>query len=157
RYPYMPRLRDKNVLVDAVRDALYDAAFATQGFALATSYDENTGKFDGLALPVDDTEFGTITDDTLLVKPDLAVEQRRIEESAAAENTGDDGALSTHPGGAPSTGSGSRGGVPTTPPAPPESRVVENARYTARASVDAGADLGEQVRNIVDEVLVHLQ
>jgi len=155
RYPYMPRLRDRNVLVKAAQDALFDAGFTAQGFALAESYDETTGKFGGLAVPIEDVEFRAITDDTLLVRPDLAVAQRRAEEAAKAAQpvrgegrpTGADGAGSA----APAAGTGQ------TAPAPVAPQVVKNVRYSARVELDGSADLSSALRDVVDEVLQHLQ
>lgn len=48
------------------------------GFALATGYDESTGRFDGLAIPHQDS-FDLITDAVLLVEPAAAQRQRREE------------------------------------------------------------------------------
>ncbi|WP_419705841.1 Swt1 family HEPN domain-containing protein [Promicromonospora sp. NFX87] len=150
RYPYMPRLRDRHVLVKAAQDALFDVGFAAQGFALAESYDETTGKFGGLAVPIDDVEFGTITDDTLIVKSELAVAQRKAESAAASLRLV-----------APATVQvpGSIGRTPDGAPSPPAAvpSVAKNARYAARVELDGSTDLSSAMRNVVDEVLLHLQ
>lgn len=159
RYPYMSRLRDRNVLVNAVRDALHDPGFTAQGFALARSYDEQTGFFDGLMVPIEDLDAGTITDDTLLVKPDLAITQRRAEREATvgapSPDTTDTGSGAPRVlGGAENgAGSGSSSSLPKPEPVP----VVPNARYSGRIEIDGGADLPTAFRDLVDEVLRHLQ
>ena len=159
RYPYMSRLRDKNVLVKAVKDALHDAGFAAQGFALAQFYDEETGLFGGLAVPIEDLDFGTITDDTLLVKPDIAITQRRAEREVKAATPQSSPSTSGAGGTAgrrSEQGDGNPGSAAPTP-VPEPTTVVPNARYSGRVEVDGGADLPAAFRDLVDEVLQHLQ
>lgn len=90
-YPYMPRLRDRAVLDDAIRESLNSITWEQDGFALATGIDEASGRFDGLAIPHSDT-FGLITDHVLLVRPDMANRQRRedVASQHASEATGKD-------------------------------------------------------------------
>ena len=55
------------------------------GFAVASGYDEATGKYVGLAIPQENVP-PQITDSTLLVRPDRAIaqrEQERAEQEAA--------------------------------------------------------------------------
>jgi hypothetical protein len=87
RYPYLPRLRDRSVMEDAVRQVLNSITWEQEGFALATGRDEETGKFTGLAIPHHDS-FGLITDHVLLVRPDLALHQRQQETATTAANAG---------------------------------------------------------------------
>lgn len=156
RYPYMPRLRDRNVLISAIRTTLHDAGFAGQGFALASGYNEETGKFSGLAIPIEDLDFGEITDDTLLVKPDLAIAQRRGEREAELTSVGGPDVPQRTSTGTNSDGSTQPGLVVHTP-APPAAAVVKNVRYSGRVEIDGGANLPLAFRNLVDEVLLHLQ
>lgn len=54
------------------------------GFALAESFDSNTGLYAGLAMPGSRNLFGAITDQVLLVKPSIAASQQApISEEAA--------------------------------------------------------------------------
>lgn len=71
QYPYMPRLRDRSVLVDAVRDI--PLLWQQEAFALADSWDGE--KYHGLWLPGEPGRT-IITDATLLVKPLTALEER---------------------------------------------------------------------------------
>ena len=50
-YPYMPRLRDRSVLEQGLRDVLNLITWEQEGFALATGYDEASGRYQGLAIP----------------------------------------------------------------------------------------------------------
>lgn len=69
RYPYLHRLRDKSVLIRALEESLFDAAFLHTGFALASGFDDATGDFRGLAVPLEDVEFGPFDGTTLVVRP----------------------------------------------------------------------------------------
>jgi hypothetical protein len=80
-YPYMPRLRDQNVLNEGLagRQLLWEQ----DGFALADGYDETTCRYRGLVLPTDNLE-ATITDTTIIVPPDKAQAQRAADEADIA-------------------------------------------------------------------------
>ncbi|GAB2445512.1 Swt1 family HEPN domain-containing protein [Streptosporangium sandarakinum] len=82
RYPYLPRLRGREVLEGGIVAGLDEIDWERTGFALATGYDGE--RFEGLVLP-SRAGFGQVTDGTLLVRPDLAVAQRDAEERARAE------------------------------------------------------------------------
>ncbi|AVT32673.1 AAA family ATPase [Plantactinospora sp. BC1] len=102
RYPYLPRLRDRQVLDHGVEDVLNLVTWEREGFALATGYDESTGRYTGLVIPGGSASFAAITDSTLLVRPDRALAQRELEEiarKAATPKTEDDpGATVVGPG-----------------------------------------------------------
>lgn len=70
RYPYLSRLRDRMVLEGALRSALDDMMWETEGFALAESYDEASGTYKGLASYAGGS-LGVVSDSVLLVRPDL--------------------------------------------------------------------------------------
>jgi predicted AAA+ superfamily ATPase len=86
-YPYMPRLRDISVLEDAVRAALSLITWEREGFALATGYDEQAGRYQGLAIPHED-DFAGISDSTLLVMPEVALRQRYAERAESPAESG---------------------------------------------------------------------
>jgi len=96
QFPYMPRLRDRSVLDEGV----VDMPFLWQdAFALATGYDDSTGRYLGLWHP--DANSGvrapSTSDSLLLVKPEVALAQMANDAAAAAaaaaatrtEQTGD--------------------------------------------------------------------
>jgi len=85
RHPYLPRLTERKVLDDGILGVASELTWDTEGFAVATGYDEQTGRYLGLAIPHQDV-IGQITDQTLLVRPDLALAQRdrELAERAAA-------------------------------------------------------------------------
>jgi hypothetical protein len=98
RHPYLTRLRDRSVLDDAVRHALAQITWATEGFALAEGWDDAAARYAGLVLPGGDARFGAVTDSTLLVHPALAQSQedretapwRGEEEAGAGTDAGGD-------------------------------------------------------------------
>ena len=153
RYPYLARLRDKQVLLDAISGALGDVAWEGLGFALADGYDEATGDFIGLRLPIEDRGPVLLTDDMLLVNPRLAREQRDRQQAeiavraAAVEATTRTSSDPTEPA-APAS--------PATAPPPAQERVM-NARYRGAVELKPGVDLRSQMTTLVDELLSHLR
>lgn len=147
RYPYLHRLRDKSVLTRALEESLFDAAFLDAGFALATGFDSATGDFLGLAVPLEDTEFGPFDDKTLVVRPDLAVAQRRREHERGAET--------------PVVQPGTPGPDPSPPPAqtpsPAPRKVVTNATFTLKHVVDPSQDMSVDLQTIAQEILALLR
>ncbi|GAA3345469.1 Swt1 family HEPN domain-containing protein [Amorphoplanes nipponensis] len=146
RYPYLHRLRDKSVLVRALEESLLDAAFADAGVALATGFDSATGDFLGLAVPLEDTEFGPFDDKTLVVRPDLAITQRQRERVKPEPE----------PGPAPTPSPGAGPGFTNTPgpaPTPAPRKIIANATYSLRHIVDPGGDMTTKLQTIAQEVL----
>jgi len=82
KYPYLTRLRDRSVLVDGVLSTLTSLTWELEGFALADSYDETTGRYAGLVVPGGDAHFAQVTDGTLLVAPSAALTQSALEQEA---------------------------------------------------------------------------
>ena len=110
KYTFMPRLRDRSVLVNGIRQVLDLGSWETNGFALATSADG--GHFEGLAIPGTMVGFGEITDATLLVVPERALAQVPPPPQTQSEGT-ETGAPSN--GGPASTESGTAGTSATLP------------------------------------------
>ncbi|BDH57802.1 DUF499 domain-containing protein [Tsukamurella sp. PLM1] len=97
KYPYLQRLRDREVLVGALDGVFGDSMlWESQGFAFASGFEGGT--YVDLTLPTDSTTPAYI-DSTLIVEPARAVAQRE-SELAEFRNDGDSG----------STGTGSSGG-----------------------------------------------
>lgn len=90
-YPYMPRLRDRDVLDNGIKGFSQGHMYWQQeSFAVADSVDD-TGRYSGLVLPTDDRPVA-VRNTTLLVRPDIAEQQRAQEkppEAAAADETPD--------------------------------------------------------------------
>ncbi|WP_246200745.1 Swt1 family HEPN domain-containing protein [Agromyces allii] len=158
KYPYLARLRDKQVLLDAIAGAMRDAAWEQIGFALADGYDTASGDFLGLRLPLEDSAPAAIVDSMLLVNPALARSQREREQiasDAAAARAAEQASTTSEPATSGSGGSGSGTGSASAPR--PEPTVVANARYTGAIDITPGGDIPAQLRNLAEELLVHLQ
>lgn len=87
QYPYMPRLRSREVLIDALDNQ--PLMWQAESFALADSFDSTSGRYAGLWLP-GETGRSPITDASLIVKPEIAEAQRAAEVAAAAPSQGDE-------------------------------------------------------------------
>lgn len=153
KYPYLARLRDKQVLLDAIAGAMSDPAWNQLGFAIADAYDAETGDFIGLRLPFEDPAPAAIVDSMLLVSPALAQAQRAREEAARSASVEEP---SRGNAGAPaSTSSGTTGtGTATLAPKP---ALPANARYTGAVDISPSGDIPAQLEQIAKELLVHLQ
>lgn len=147
-YPYLPRLRDRRVLTETLRDVLHDPGWAQQGFALASGYDDASGLFAGLAVPIEDLNFGDVTDTTLLVSPELATRQRADERDAERRRREDEPEV---PGPGPDSREGH--GQSPRPPAPPPPPVRKNVRWTGRFDIDPETDVEAALAKIAREVI----
>jgi predicted AAA+ superfamily ATPase len=152
RHPYLPRLRDWSVLDEGILGVADELTWDTEAFALATGYDEQTGRFLGLAIPHQDT-IGQVTDQTLLVRPDLALAQREMELAAGTSGPGagqaDEGKTGASAGIQEPLG-GKGGGTVNKPPAGPK-----NTRFfgVARISPDRYA---RDLTRLSQEIIQHL-
>jgi predicted AAA+ superfamily ATPase len=90
RHPYLPRLRDRGVLDEGILGVANELTWDVEGFAVASGYDVQTGRYVGLTVPHADM-FGQVTDQALLVRPEVAVAQREAEQAERAEAAGSAG------------------------------------------------------------------
>jgi predicted AAA+ superfamily ATPase len=136
RYPYLPRLSERSVLDSGILGVTEELTWDTEAFAIATGYNQETDRFLGLAIPHQDP-IGHITDQTLLVWPDLALAQRERERPP------DDGDKPPGPGPQP----------PPTPPPPPPG--PKNTRFfgVARISPERYA---RDLTRLSQEIIQHL-
>jgi hypothetical protein len=139
RYPYMTRLRDRSVL-DSGLTQQQSTAWQYDGFALADGYDEAAGRYRGLVLPTDNV-IVNVTNDTLIVKPAVAQEQRDTEEPAPPKKPGDE---------AEDSGKGEVKGVKRPEPTPPR-----KTRFFGSKTLSADR-YGLDFKKVAEEVLAHL-
>lgn len=151
RYLFLPRIKNKDVLLGALRQEGISGRLAFDiHFALASRFDPNTGRYEGLI--VDGRAPAFPGDSTLLVKPEVA--RRQIDADAAvpkSENTcGPAGAVLAAP--QPSDVSQLRlvSLVQAPPAAPVQPRV-----YIASVRLN-GQRVGRDAGRIAEEVLQHL-
>ncbi len=83
RYLYLPRLRDDQVLIAAIRDGLDRLTWTSETFAYAEGWDEKTGQYKGLRAG---GQVRVLDDATsLVVKPEIAHAQMEAEQKAKEE------------------------------------------------------------------------
>ena len=152
KFPYMPRLKNRDVLDGAVERALVDVA---SSFVIARGKDSD-GRYQGLVIPPENNVHFSITDNTLLVSLERAHKQidaagiLGVQENAVA------------PAGGSDQGSNSVVGTGHTPPDPLVSRADPTGtqlgyrRYWASVELD-GAGFSKQLIQINTEVLDHLR
>ncbi|MCC7486352.1 MAG: DUF499 domain-containing protein [Burkholderiales bacterium] len=142
RYTYLPRLRDSQVLMGAVRDGLGLLTWERESYAYADSYDEAAGRYRGLraaqSVAVDTGDPG------LLVRPEVARRQFDAERPAEPAPGG-----TTAPTTTPATG-GSPVPPPTSPAAPARPR-----RFHGTVALDP-TRAGRDASKVADEVITHL-
>jgi len=99
QYPYLTRMKNRDVLVSAVRDTVSQFTWESEGFTLANSFDSSTGRYEGLLIPGAGTVAGAITDSVILVKPSVALLQTPETVDTRVVDP-DDGSTTTvaHPG-----------------------------------------------------------
>ncbi|WBM79850.1 hypothetical protein KIV56_17030 [Cryobacterium breve] len=150
QYPYMPRLRDRNVFIDALTNA--PLLWQTDGFALADSYDDAVERYRGIRIPGDPGS-AIISDTTLIVKPEPAEQQRVADLNEIAHDSERPDSQSRGGGLGYASGNGPKPHVEPDPEKP--ARVAINKRYVG--SVDLAGDLyASDFVKVASEVLANL-
>lgn len=144
-YPYLPRLRDSQVLRAGVLDQ--PLLWERDGFALASG--REGARFIGLVLPGDpDFEATSVTDSVLIVRPDLAVAQRSMEAPGPGPDP-DGGSTGRGRGTGDSEGSGNGTERETRPKQLGPNRFYGNVQLS-------GDRYGLDFARIVEAVIAHL-
>ncbi len=143
RYTYLPRVAEPSVLHQAIRDGLGLLTWATETFGYADSFDEPSGRPNGLRggqrLDVGDGHTG------VLVRPDVAsrlLSEARKRDADAAGAGADTGADGTEQEGVPP-----RTDQPRTPQPP--------KRFHGTVALDPHR-VGRDAGRIAEEVVAHL-
>ncbi|HOF42074.1 MAG TPA: AAA+ family ATPase, partial [Candidatus Hydrogenedentes bacterium] len=154
-YLYLPRLRDSDVLINAIREGIMLLTWQTETFGYAQSKDA-AGRYLGLVgggAAAVQGESGA-----LVVKPDVAAEQQRRDAEAAKAKAGDASGTATVNENAgeqgQKTGTGTADGIENgTPPAPPATPIYR--RFHGSVQLDS-LRVGRDASRIADEVIQHL-
>jgi predicted AAA+ superfamily ATPase len=133
RYCYLRRLRDQDVLIDAVARGPETTSWEVDGFAVADSYDANAGRYVGL---IAGAQVQAVTASSLLVRPDVA--QTQLEAERRQEPSGVKGSVSA----------AAAASKPATPQSPHLSR-----RFHGAVELDTSGLLSKQFGKIAEEVL----
>ncbi|MFE9321889.1 Swt1 family HEPN domain-containing protein [Nocardia sp. NPDC052278] len=159
RYPYLQRVRDRVVFDDAIRVGLDELDWEKTGFALADGHDGT--EYQGLALGGSHATFGQITDDTLVVRPDVAIAQWQAEQERKAQEEAKKAAAA---GAAGSTGSAggtvaANGGATLSagqlPGGETERAAPKNVRYFGSASLDPET-YQRSFNRLAENIIAHL-
>ncbi len=142
QYPYLPRLLDPAVLLQAVADGVGLVTWIDDSFGYADSFDEQTGRYVGLR----GGQIINLNDEYsagLIVKADVA--QRQIDAEKETDTP------------RPPYDQESEGGVtgPGRGPSPPLPPAPRPARFHGTVGVDA-ARTGRDAGRISEEVVAHL-
>ena len=141
RYLYLPRVRDPEVLLGAIRDGFSLLTWEKDSFAYAETYDEGAGRYRGLR---GGQQVSLVDADNpgLLVKSDVA--RKQLDAEARPGPTPPvDGPTPIPPGPGP-------GPLPPIPPEAPKPK-----RFHGTVSLDPER-VGRDASRIADEVISHL-
>ncbi len=145
RYLYLPRLKEPDVLLQAIRDGLALLTWGKDSFAFAESYDEAAGRYRGLrcgqqvAVSLDNSE-------GLLVQPEVALKQQAAEAAPPPGPTTEGDAA-----GKPTTQTGeTTNGQPN-----PAGATRIARRFYGTVTLDP-TRVGRDAGRIADEVIAHL-
>ena len=149
RYPYLPRLKNPDVLISAIQSGLSLIIWTKDSFAYAESFDETEGRYRGLRTlqPV------ALTSDTiqgLLVKPEAAQKQMEAEK-APADNAFPTPEKESDGGSPPDI---SKISEDRTAPKP-EPMSEKPKRFYGTATLDT-TRVGRDAGRIAEEVIAHL-
>lgn len=142
QYPYMPRLRDRQVLNEGIIDM--PMIWQTDAFALATGFDDVADRYVGLWTPESKSPAPAATDSLLLVRPDIAVEQQDAEVQPSADEVENQPNIDQSP---------------RQPTAPPTDVVAPNTNKTRFYGVKTlnAEKIALDFKNIAEEVIAHLR
>ena len=149
RYPYLPRVGDPTVLLNAIADGIALLTWEHDAFAIADSFDDESKRYRGLrggqvvSLPDADAP-------GLLVKPEVARRQLDAERPRPA---GSGGAPADPVPGGESPDPGGRSGTEDIPPDEPE--AAKPTRFHGTVTLDP-TRVGRDAGRIADEVISHL-
>lgn len=168
KYVYMPRVTSRSVFEEAITRATSELlASADEQFAIASGVDPESGEYRGLIIPPSGGTTVSVTDSTLLVDYNKAVEQHQRELQRAAEEQARRAAQadlgSTESATAGTQASSGGADVPGWPPRPvgvtvsggvepKESDEQPKTKFFGATTVDRNG-YSKQLRLIVQEVI----
>jgi predicted AAA+ superfamily ATPase len=142
RYPYLPRVGNPRVIVEAAADGLSLLTWEHETFAYAASFDEASGRYRGLRLG---QRVGLGDGTGLLVKPQVARKQADAEAQPTPPR-------STPQPGTPTSSGPATGVAPAPQPAPTPALLT---RFHGTITLDP-TRLGRDAGRVADEVVSHL-
>jgi predicted AAA+ superfamily ATPase len=148
QYLYLPRLQSESVLLDAVSQGPGNLMWERETFAYAEGWDEQSGRYMGLAAGRNVTAQQT----GLLVKPDAAIAQFEHDEAVSRATPTPSSGGSTTPTGVTPDSREVEGGTGKTPPQPVS---TQPRRFYATVKIDPRR-LSTNAGTISEEIVQHL-
>ena len=151
RYIYLPRLRDSQVLMDAIREGLGLLSWTQDSFAYAEDFEEESGRYRGLRIG----QRVSILEDNLmglLVRPEAALKQYDAEKAVMEEPVKPSEFVQ------PATGIAADGHPVAAKTAASQDTTPEDRgpnRFHGSATLDP-TRVGRDAGRIADEVIAHL-
>lgn len=144
QYPYMPRLRDRRVLDEGITDQ--PMIWQSDAFALASGFDEVSGRYIGLWTPDDPGNSAPpATDSLLLVQPDRALIQRAAERPRSRRTPS-------------SPTSPQEAGVASSAHANPAPEIASKAKTRFYGVKSLSTDrLGQDFKTLAEEIIEHFR
>ncbi|MFP5271999.1 Swt1 family HEPN domain-containing protein [Coleofasciculus sp.] len=152
QYLYLPRLKDQNVLLEAIRNGVASTIWA-DNFAYAEGFDEETGKYLGLLAGTGITP--RISPQSLLVKPDIAQRQFDAEQAPTPTTPSGKGVTTTGTESGDSSPSGDEGTIGSSGDGSGGSQTPVLRRFYGNVEIDA-MRVNRDTPAIANEVIQHL-
>ncbi len=148
KYLYLPRLKDAQVLLAAVREGIGLLSWQQDSFAYADGWDENRNRYRGLR--AGQLISVTLDGESMIVKPEIAAEQLKAEAEPKPE-------APTYEPGTPGQGEGhvSSGGQAKTPIGTGEQVKTKPRRFHGAVTLEAPR-LSRDAGRIAEEIVQHL-
>ncbi|HOK46036.1 MAG TPA: hypothetical protein PLK67_08900, partial [Bryobacteraceae bacterium] len=151
KYLYLPRVKNAQVILDAIQDGVNRTTWSLDTFGYADYYDASADRYRGLQAGRRVTV--ELNGYSVIVKPEAAIAQQEKEAAAASAGTGGATVTSTTTG---ATGKGTEGGSVVSPSGGAgEPRKVVLRRFHGTAKIDA-TRLSRDVDQIASAVVQHL-
>jgi predicted AAA+ superfamily ATPase len=148
KYLYLPRVKNAQVVLDAVQSGINLLTWRQESFAYADSYDAAAGRYRGLSNPPHTTSVVRLDSKSVIVKPEIAATQ--IEKELAAAKLQDSTAPLPFPVSGNANSATSTSSAQSTPP---QARPLR--RFHGAITVDA-TRLSRDVDTIASAVVQHL-
>jgi hypothetical protein len=138
---YLPRLKNENVFLDAIRSGVSSLQWESETFAYAEGFDETTGKYRGLVAGKNARI--VVDSESLLVKPEVALKQIEAETE---HSTGGKEVVSG--------GEGTKPEIPVGGPHEKEEKTVKRFYGTVKLKP---LGVGSQAGKISEEIIQHIE
>ena len=149
RYPYLPRLKEPSVLLNAIRDGLSLLTWEQDSFAYADCYDEEAERYRGLRIMVQIAI--SDHDPGLVVRPEVAQHQVTAEAISNKGSASEPGITYVQ-----SPGESREEEALSEKETPESTMYPKSRRYHGSVKLDP-TRVGRDASQVADEVIAHLE